>query len=466
MINTLQNLFDNITGKQLIQYIKCCILILLSIYDTKKYYLISLMSEKSMFWLSHLIERAKADMQIPNASNETNNSTNNTRSFSISSADNGSNEIKRNWKLNPNISDDNNNKNSRLRAPSDIGIVALEFGGIARINLNDKNKSKAQSETVSETSSEFSERLDNDNNINLLSNNPKLLRSDSENIETSNNADDQILARDVVTILLWLREPYFRCNLLKSIGVIKSIKSLENYENICNKYYINELDTMETILHDQKIANRKKVVNEIMELKELSGSVSSMMKSRESHRRASYQTLETLRLKRVATSWQECIHLFEADWSPWYNNEYYDNPVVGKAYYELSRLKDTRMRRMILTPTLEPIDHSDAAYTESKIRDQQNYEKSQGHDNNSLDNNITEISFLKSDLNKAILKREAEQQISSWEEEDEILLDDDNKQTPNLSPNPNITSNNVAAAVVGATINHFFTSQNIERPLW
>ena len=95
-------------------------------------------------------------------------------------------------------------------------------------------------------------------------------------------------------------------------------------------------------------------------------------------------------MKRVASSWHECLSTFEMDWSPWavpstviiansdrekgQQQRELSQSVEGTlsnpraALYELSEHKDTRMRRMLLTRTSDTIDHRNDAYDETKSR--------------------------------------------------------------------------------------------------
>lgn len=211
---------------------------------------------------------------------------------------------------------------------------------------------------------------------------------------------------------------------------------------------------------------------------------------REGSRARSKRAVEALRLKQVASSWQECIHNFESDWSPWYNQEYTDHAVPGKAYYELTRLKDTRMRRMILTRLPESIDTSHAAYTEGKLRDQQLFEAIQskslpiGSQNPSLDPSTAmdsiPMSFLKPEMYKMLTS--LKKSPSNWDddEDEEEMMDSFDELDANglyQKPNPSIegkslsapTSSNIASVIGGAknlVMNPFFSSSNLERPLW
>jgi hypothetical protein len=112
-----------------------------------------------------------------------------------------------------------------------------------------------------------------------------------------------------------------------------------------------------------------------------------------------------LKLKSVAKKWSDCVRTFKADWSPWHDDNGSDAAADNESsagekstsdgktteeegerekhhelaapplqQYELSRHKDSRLRRMFLTRLDYTRDHRDAAYQEGKERDQLLYE--------------------------------------------------------------------------------------------
>jgi hypothetical protein len=145
-------------------------------------------------------------------------------------------------------------------------------------------------------------------------------------------------------------------------------------------------------------------VEETFELRELSTMVLGTLISQEKARVGNLRANDALSLKHTAAGWHECLCALEMDWSPWSDDterirgeqrarlrelrdggheidtamleelEELEEEEQGRAFYELSRHRDSRMRRMLLTKLPDTTDHSCEAYLDGKQRDQQLYE--------------------------------------------------------------------------------------------
>lgn len=297
---------------------------------------------------------------------------------------------------------------------------------------------------------------------------------------------ENIGIKAITKFISWLRQPYFQCNIIQSVDLIKCIISLDDFEKTCLSNYRFELGHIFEKLNEFRATSEISVGEQMVELKELSESVFTMMRSRDFTKKRSFRAVEALRIKKVALDWQEMYHSFEADWSPWYNEDYinvYNKIEIsshrGRAYYELARFKDSRMRRMVLKALSEPINHANAAYLEGKIRDQEEYEATlkgsplpYSDRNKDFDQEKSHATFIKPEKYKSMIDSENSNMTAAWgeDEDDSDLIENINtlSQTSDtnnsLSPNISSSANQKSNVVLG--LNNFFIPQTIERPLW
>jgi hypothetical protein len=508
---TLLSIFDNPAGKQLIAFIKQSLALFVTIFDTKRMFLSRTMEDRAIYWYEVLVDKLKSDFSftdfIPMNTATTSTLHNASDIFAVPKEKSKLSLLR---KQNPtfNVTMTEESLDTKARSQSSVDpLIGTNSSQSDKLRASDLRRNRTMSaESTSETASETSERIDGLGSVSGGSFRIPFTSSAANNTSNLNetgsqNDENQILPRDVVTILAWLREPYFHCNLLRSIGIAKSITALEHHEDLCQESFRQDLESLQQTLREQR-DQESKVLEEMMELKEVSTLVSSMLRTRENNRIRSKRTIDGLRLKQVASSWQECIHDFEADWSPWYHQECGEQCIPGRAYYELTRLKDTRMRRMILSRLPESLDHSDAAYMEAKMRDQHAYEQrlslDQSTDRESTNissaglTNLDNTSFLKPEMYKMLTS--TKMSIGTWDDEEDEddarnksedeqdntssasvsspprTIDDNNNGSGN---NRNSTSalgpGNIAGVIGGAAslvMNPFFGNANVERPIW
>lgn len=188
-------------------------------------------------------------------------------------------------------------------------------------------------------------------------------------------AEDSFHGSDILLVMKWLRFPYFRLNPYRSVAVIRAVDALDYLEGRSVNRFAKETQVMKQALEEQQDLAVKSI-EEMTELKELSLAVFDMMSTRNDTRGAAQEAAENLKLKNVAARWHECIQTFEEDWSPWRLDEAVlsEDELIGCARYELSKHRDLYLRHMATTKLSTPTFHRDAAYLESKIKDQHEFE--------------------------------------------------------------------------------------------
>eukprot|EP00981_Chlorochromonas_danica_P013809 scaffold6861_cov248-Ochromonas_danica.AAC.12 len=195
-----------------------------------------------------------------------------------------------------------------------------------------------------------------------------------------NFVEDSFTGHDLVLMLKWLRYPYFSSNILRSIRVIQALDALDFLEDRSVSRFAKA-----NLAYRQEVENHRDVaiksVEEMTELKELSREVCEMMIERADNRQHLVRLSESIKMKNIAAKWYDCLQSYEADWSLWTidpstpNTPYHPNP--GVAYFELGKHRDGKFRNMLLTKLPEPIGHLEAAYFDSKAKDQLTFELSQ-----------------------------------------------------------------------------------------
>lgn len=240
-----------------------------------------------------------------------------------------------------------------------------------------------------------------------------------DRLEDGEDMDDLpavCLVRPIIRWLKLLRDPYTKMNALRSVGVVKSITALEHHEAACAKAFTDDLNSLRYDLEEHRDLS-KRSVEEMIELRELSSTIIHSLSSSERTRQSSVRSNDGMLLKKVAANWHDCLSNFEMDWSP-----LADHPatkmksgnadadgalgdgkicrVDGISEYEVSELRDSRMRRMILTRAADPVDHRESAYREGKQRGSLNRDGTTSLRDHSASFTTQRASFLRLDLSK------------------------------------------------------------------
>ena len=231
---------------------------------------------------------------------------------------------------------------------------------------------------------------------------------------TEESAEDTV--RPLIRWLKLLRDPYLKMNALRSVGVVKSVTALEHHEAACAKGFADDLIALRSELEEHRDLS-KKSAEEVTELRELSSTIVVSLSCLERARQSSVRSNDSMLLKKVASNWHDCLSTFEMDWSPWADDlSGNKSPKVdeegrrlirsgcridGVSEYEISELRDSRMRRMILTRAADPVDHRDSAYREGKQRGSWNKDASfTSQRDHSASFTTQRASFLQLDLSK------------------------------------------------------------------
>ena len=127
-------------------------------------------------------------------------------------------------------------------------------------------------------------------------------------------------------------------------------------------------------------------------MKDLSRQVRDLIRVRIRTRLAPLKVIENTKNRNVATLWNECVHHFKAEWSPYSEVIPPEALKPGWAYNELSQHKDSSLRNIVLHNLIKPVDHSLAAYLDGKLRDQMDYIARSSGDG-SLTNSVSDISL-------------------------------------------------------------------------
>jgi Beige/BEACH domain/PH domain associated with Beige/BEACH len=237
--------------------------------------------------------------------------------------------------------------------------------------------------------------------------------------ETDRKAIEETAEDTIRPLLRWLkllRDPYLKMNALRSVGVVKSVTALEHHEAACAKGFAEDLIALRTELEEHRDLS-KKSAEEMTELRELSSTIVVSLSCTERSRQQSVRSNDSMLLKKVASNWHDCLSTFEMDWSPWADDLSGNKmPKVdedgrrlirsgcridGVSEYEISELRDSRMRRMILTRAADPVDHRDSAYREGKQRGSWNKDASfPNQRDHSASFTTQRASFLQLDLSK------------------------------------------------------------------
>ena len=207
---------------------------------------------------------------------------------------------------------------------------------------------------------------------------------DEEDDNEYDESDENLVRSPLIRWLKLMRDPYLKMNALRSVGVVKSITALEHHESACASAFAEDLNALRNELEEHRDLS-KKSAEEMQELREISSTILSSLSAQERARQSSVRSNDNLLLKKTATNWHDCLSVFEKDWSPFadYPNElkrpdytekdrkFVDGKgcrIDGVSDYEISELRDSRMRRMILTRAADPVDHRESAYREGKQR--------------------------------------------------------------------------------------------------
>jgi hypothetical protein len=259
----------------------------------------------------------------------------------------------------------------------------------------------------------------------------------------------------VVKVFRWLGEPFLKFDLLRNERIIKSIISLENFEKINVKLYFDDMkSTKEGLMESKDIVSD--YTEEVNELSEIGIEVSKRLMDEEERRATRSGITSDMKLKAAAMYWNNCLRDFEESWSPWSS----DTEAGGEPQYVISAHRDGSLRRVLTRRADDPVDHSEAAYMEGKVRDQLEHDgvasASTGAD--AGEGNIVEVeanSFLKNTLQFTRPKISRLQSQSNWEGSQESDEEDAEEAAIHVTSKPETKS----FALFG-------TQTDEARPLW
>jgi WD40 repeat protein len=276
----------------------------------------------------------------------------------------------------------------------------------------------------------------------------------------SDHESDEKVCEDTLYALFFLRDPFFKLDVVKCESMLEAFFSLESFEKDCSASYLNEM----VKLQDELMVKRNLIgncIDEIDELTMLGKDVKQSLIAKISTRRTNKSVRLEIRTKTCATFWNNCLRMFEESWSPWSSELEGGENMVG---YTASVHRDSSMRRMVMFRNDEHVDYSDAAYFEGKLRDQQDFDGVVNDDSyeediskGNVSNPSSTLSFMKDTLQ---LTRPKASKLNTTDSAANDNSDDDNDSTEDAEETTiDIKRNeNIFSAVL---------NNNIEkRPLW
>ena len=350
----LQSYFNSSMGRNVIRNIRSCLRLLMDVFEVHSSKLALGLEERTYNALYVLVEQIKADAQIrPNSSPATS-----TRRPTVSSM---TKQMQFRWDANEN----NNSENNPGSGCEDSGIPQRS------ISISEQSDS---SEISVESADQSFQQIPQPNQT---------------QVPEQTSFEEAFSGYDIIIMLKWLLYPYFRRNPFRSVQVVKALDALDYLEGRNVNKFMTECKGLKQSMEEYRDLAVKSV-EEMTELKELSRDVYEIMSERSELRFLQVRTQQHLKTKNVANRWHDCLQEFEADWSPWRIdlNKTWQEILNGEeeravAHYEVTKHRDMKMRNMLLTRLPEPINHKNAAYMESKLKDQMQYLLTHG-DHNSL----------------------------------------------------------------------------------
>lgn len=359
-MNNINNVFYNTAGGQLMQYVNSAISLLVVIYEKQKSLLAKVMGDRAFFAFTLLYQKYE------------------------------NNEYHRDSREGINVM--MNRRNSDISGSS---IDATDH------KLFSRGKAfSMDSEPVTDRNS----TVQQDGN-------------DANNSIAADNMSNKEFAKECIICLCWLRNPFIRLDMLQSDSTIISILAIDKFEKDCNNTFMSDLRLMKEVFIETQNETSKRRESEVEELTSLGTVICKSLKENEETRKIALKSNKAILVKSAAMHWHNCFRTFDGEWSPWASEE-----DKVHTQYLISTHRDASLRRLMLFKNGEPQDHSNAAYFEAKMRDQQEFES--GSDAAlSVASSVAGVSapssFVKSTLQNIRPKLSRLKSLNSWDTVDE-----------------------------------------------
>ena len=161
------------------------------------------------------------------------------------------------------------------------------------------------------------------------------------------SSKDTFLCDDVISCFRFLRDPFFLHDLPHCDAVVSAVEVARTHEKKSIYDFCEDLLFLKSKMPSDDVV--------------LGRNLNAMPTWTNNARMQ--RSAEIALTKFVAASWQSCLRIFEAEWSPWHSTD-----EEGLKCFELTRHVDRFCRRMVLTRSGDPIDHSGALYYNEKRR--------------------------------------------------------------------------------------------------
>ena len=161
------------------------------------------------------------------------------------------------------------------------------------------------------------------------------------------SSKDTFLCDDVISCFRFLRDPFFLLDMDNCEAIVAAFEDTRLNEKKCIYDFCEDLVFLKSKLPTDDVAFGRNL---------------NAMPTWTNNARMQ-RSAEIALTKFVAASWQSCLRIFEAEWSPWHSTD-----EEGLKCFELTRHVDRFCRRMVLTRAGDPIDHSGALYYNEKRR--------------------------------------------------------------------------------------------------
>ena len=186
--------------------------------------------------------------------------------------------------------------------------------------------------------------------------------------DKADRESDEKVCEDALYALCFLRDPFWQLSVVKSECILDALFALEEFEKCCSAAYLREMGTLQNDLMIKRnlIGN---FMEEIDQLTEIGKEVKEMILGDDKMRKTNKDVRMEIRTKSSATCWNNCLRMFEENWSPWTSD--IDDESIN---YAASVHQDMSMRRMVMFRNDEDIDYTDCAYFEGKLRDQLDFD--------------------------------------------------------------------------------------------
>ena len=222
---------------------------------------------------------------------------------------------------------------------------------------------------------------------------------------------DVFLCDDVISTFRYLRDPFFLLDLSAIDAIQQSFAVVEIFESKCLFDFNEDLLFLKSHMKAKETGPPRAM-----------GPMPTWSSS------ARVQRIAEMNLaKSVAESWQSCLKIFEAEWSPWHGEE-----DEERKCFELSRHVDRYSRRFVLTRASELPNYSDAIYYSIK-RGQTLVGSSRKEPSAILPNLLAPSSFLKSAL-KLSLDPRKRNIAEDWGTESSFISEENALTAQSLRP--------------------------------